>query len=299
MRRKAIQLANKTIVVSLPAKWVKQQGIKKGDEIEVEEGDSRLFLSTESKPSEIKKTINIDEYGPMKNRIVLSNYLQGVDELELIFNKTEEIKEIKERVVNELIGFEIIKQTANSLILKDISGFSEQDLNRIISRIFLIIESTSKELLEALENKQEDLNHIISIDKETNRMAYYSIRILNKREHEEIKKLPILYSTILLLEKIGDLYRDLARYIMGNNIKLSKEDLENLKLISELFLIIKKLYFNFKKEDLVNLYSSYENIKKRIFSNLEKRKSDARLYMYYSHLILEIVSINNDILLTV
>ena len=44
MKRKAIQLASQTIVVSLPAKWVRQQGIKKGDEIDVEERGKELVI---------------------------------------------------------------------------------------------------------------------------------------------------------------------------------------------------------------------------------------------------------------
>ena len=35
MRRKIIQLAGKTLVVSLPSDWVKELGLKKGQEVEV------------------------------------------------------------------------------------------------------------------------------------------------------------------------------------------------------------------------------------------------------------------------
>ena len=44
MKRKAIQLANQTLVISMPSKWVKEQGIKKGDEIDVEEKGKRLMI---------------------------------------------------------------------------------------------------------------------------------------------------------------------------------------------------------------------------------------------------------------
>ena len=40
MIRKVIQLASRTLVVSLPSKWVKTVNVQKGDEIEViEKGD--------------------------------------------------------------------------------------------------------------------------------------------------------------------------------------------------------------------------------------------------------------------
>ena len=45
MERKAIQLAGKTLVVSLPSKWAKKFGISKGDVLFVEEIDTALDLN--------------------------------------------------------------------------------------------------------------------------------------------------------------------------------------------------------------------------------------------------------------
>jgi len=46
MKRKIIQTAGKTMVVSLPSAWVKKYGIKKGEEVEVEERGAEISVST-------------------------------------------------------------------------------------------------------------------------------------------------------------------------------------------------------------------------------------------------------------
>lgn len=299
MKRKAIQLANQTIVVSLPAKWVRQQGIKKGDEIDVVEEEDKLVISLEKEPEEIKKTINLDDFGLMCNRVILANYLKGVDELELKFSKPEQIKEIKDKITSRLIGLEIIKQTQNSVILKEIVGFSRQNLDIIIRRVFSIIESMINELLEALEKGQKDLNHIVMIDKDINKIIYYSIRVLNRRGYEKFGEVPLLYSSLLCLENIGDLYRDIAKDVMEYKIKLSKIDFENFKLINELFILFEKTFFNFKNEDLIRLSEHYEKIKKRIMVDSDKSKQNIRLYNYFSQIVGNIIMLTNNLLMRI
>ena len=60
MKRKVIQLAHSTAVISLPSKWVKKYGVKKGDEIEVGEEESRLIVTAEQTGSPKKQEIEVD-----------------------------------------------------------------------------------------------------------------------------------------------------------------------------------------------------------------------------------------------
>ncbi len=290
MKRKAIQLANQTLVVSLPAKWVKQQGIKKGDEIDVEERGRELALSTEKNFQESKKIINIKDFGIIKNRIILSYYLRGIDELEIKFTNLNQVKEIKERVLNELIGFEIIKQTSDSMILKDISTSSGQDFNSILRRIFLIIDSSAKELVNS--SNKRNIESIILTDSTINRLCYYCIRILNKIGYKDYKKTPSLYSTILILEWIGDIYKYIAKEIIENKIILTKTDRENLKLINDLFNNIRDILFKQNIEDILLLAKNYETLKKRLNKN-------AKINLYLNNLLSDIIMINNNLLMII
>ena len=46
MKRKVIQIADSTQLISLPRKWALKYGIKKGDELDVEEQGSNVLVST-------------------------------------------------------------------------------------------------------------------------------------------------------------------------------------------------------------------------------------------------------------
>ena len=48
MKRKVIQLAGKTLVVSLPHLWVKKHGVKKGHDMELQEKGTNILLSIQS-----------------------------------------------------------------------------------------------------------------------------------------------------------------------------------------------------------------------------------------------------------
>ena len=45
MKRKVIQIADSTQLISLPRKWAQKFNIKKGDELEVEEHDNKIVVS--------------------------------------------------------------------------------------------------------------------------------------------------------------------------------------------------------------------------------------------------------------
>jgi len=59
MKRKVIQIANSTQLVSLPRKWALEQGIKKGDEINVSIIGNALLINTD-RDSSTKKEIDLD-----------------------------------------------------------------------------------------------------------------------------------------------------------------------------------------------------------------------------------------------
>lgn len=61
MKRKVIQMAGKTMVVSIPSDWVKKYGIKKGDELELEKKNRNIIISTKKDYSLNKIKVNISD----------------------------------------------------------------------------------------------------------------------------------------------------------------------------------------------------------------------------------------------
>ncbi len=74
MKRKIIQIANSTQLVSLPRKWCLSNNVKKGDEIDVKEKDNNIVVSTNAEPKPQSIEIKFKDYGVLLARFLHSLY---------------------------------------------------------------------------------------------------------------------------------------------------------------------------------------------------------------------------------
>jgi phosphate uptake regulator len=314
MKRKLVKQGAATMMISLPSKWVKSNKLEKGDEISLEEKNNELIINTE-KISKEKSKVEIDISGlyPLINRTLISLYIKGIDEVEISFSDSKDIEDFKKRAINELLGFEIIKQSQKSIIVKDITGSERQEVDELIKRIFLILDSMAEELCSALEKKQ-DMQPITEIDASVNKFVNFCLRILNKRGYKELNKTSQIYGIVSMLEEIGDLYKKIAKEFQKNK-KISKEQLSRLKEIREFLKMFENLFFNFReirdfsehpknptnkqegffdfdKKELINYAKKYEDIKKKI-----EQKGMIDFYLY--SLNESIIKLSNYLLVSV
>jgi phosphate uptake regulator len=287
MKRKLVKQGAATMMISLPAKWVRDNGLDKGDEVDLIEENNLIKIGTDSKEEKNVTTINVSGLGIITNRVLMSYYIRGVDELEVIFTKPEEIKDFQKRIVNELLGFEIIEQRQNKLVIKDITGTDKQDINNIIKRIFFILDSMGEELISGIENKH-DLSPIIEIDISVNKFVNFCLRNLNKHGYTKYRKTTYFYGIVSALEEIGDLYKKMAEKVTKKE-PIQKDELNNLKEIKFLLKDFEKLLFNFNKIDLVNFAKNYKNINEKI-----SRKSEISTYLH--ELADTIIRMNNNLM---
>ena len=132
MKRSVIQIANSTQLISLPRKWALKYGIKKGDELEVEEQGNKLYIGTEK--TQESGNIEVDITGLDRDSfmfLIRILYIRGYNEIKLIFSnptknhhrlgkKVKVISEIHTEV-NRLTGIEVIQQREDFCILKVLS----------------------------------------------------------------------------------------------------------------------------------------------------------------------------------
>ena len=137
MIRKVIKLAEKTLVVSLPSKWAKEHGVKKGAELEVEPGENKLIISTKKEQAPSKATIHLTGPLTLARKRIRTAYKRGFDELELTFSDPKTINAIK-RELSELLGYEIIKQGEKHCIIKNIAKAMDEEFDNILRRLFLM-----------------------------------------------------------------------------------------------------------------------------------------------------------------
>ena len=94
MKRSVIQIANSTQLISLPRKWALKYGIKKGDELEVEEQGNKLYIGTEK--TQESGNIEVDITGLDRDSfmfLIRILYIRGYNEIKLIFNNDKPVSE--------------------------------------------------------------------------------------------------------------------------------------------------------------------------------------------------------------
>lgn len=217
------------MMISLPAKWIKQFNLNKGDEIELNEQEGKIILSTDKEYGLKKEIVEITNKD-IANRVILNAYINGIDELEIKFSDPKLIDKIQKEILSGLIGFEIISQKEGKCIIRQISKPTEEEFDNVLKKIFSLLSSMNEELI----NSKEKI-HIKAMDFNVNKFVSFCLRILNKykREHK-------LYTMIVELEWLGDVYKHIA------DCKLNEEEQIYLKKINEFFNDFQNEFYNRK-----------------------------------------------------
>jgi phosphate uptake regulator len=181
--RSLVQHGPATLMVSLPAKWLKRNNLGKGDEIHVEEKGEELVLK--SKGKKIKKQIEINITSSIESsiRAILTNlYRLGYEKITLNFS-TEKILEIIEKETkNSLIGFEIIKRTKNNCVIENILEPSYDQFDNILSKLFLNIDDLFMAINSLSEGKKQEFE---STERQIQAFDNFCRRMINRDNQDE------------------------------------------------------------------------------------------------------------------
>lgn len=283
MKRKLVKQGGSALTISLPFKWIKRFGLEAGDEIDVEEKDNKLFISTYAEPKGEKKEIDLGEHKLMIKRILGALYKAGYDEFNVQFETSEQFAIIQEVVMEEFIGFEIVDQRRKSLLIKRISNIEHTEFETMLKRMMVIIKLMGEEgLAAARDDDKELLKMIVLRDKEVNKISDYCRRIINKRGlHLDTRPAPLYFITEQL-EKIGDIYRDLCKYYLTN--KISKESEQIFNDINGFYKDFYEIFLKFDLSLMDMFCKKKEKMKKNIHSALAKGKDP--LPSSYFHMFL-------------
>ena len=120
MKRKLIKQGLGGVTVTLPIKWIRELNLDAGAEVEVNETEQGILISSQALEGK-KKTkelfIKKEETGRLRT-IISSLYRQGYDEITLNFETPFSLNEIT-KMVESLLGYIITEQTDKRIIIKN------------------------------------------------------------------------------------------------------------------------------------------------------------------------------------
>jgi len=295
MKRKVVKLGPATLVVSLPSKWARKTNVNAGDEVELDEREDGLLISTERTSRKLKESLEFNQKNRLMSRIVAGKYMKGVDELEVKVGSTAISRVIQKRV-DQMIGMEIVDQSKDRLLIKSLGISEEDNIETISRRILYLLQSISDESLNAIKNKETDLEYLKDMELNVNKFSEYCFRLLNKKGHPQPSKTSSFYCSLFLLEELADEYKNLIDYINDNNVKLNNKLINIYTKINGYHKNMNKIFLKYNEEKALSLAKEYDTISKDIATELKKTKSvkEAIVLKHFEHISYIIVKIMNE-----
>lgn len=198
--RKVQQTGGSSFIISLPKEWIRKHGVEKNDLLGIlSQPDGNLLITPkiESKVVLSKKKIDIDEIKDSNFlfRLLISAYIMGYSEI--LLSSSKKIDSLTRDTIIKftqiVIGPEVIDESNNQIILKDLLNPKEMPFEKTIRRMYILSENMHRDAIKALRNNDEELaKEIIKRDDDIDRLHWLIGRQAN-----------IVLKDIILAQKMG------------------------------------------------------------------------------------------------
>jgi len=256
--RKLVKAGIASHTVSLPKNWLSKNKLNKGSIIYiVEEGDNTLRIKTnlEQKSKEKKeKRIqtekkNLDEIQREITSAYLNNYSKIIISGKDLNKKASQIRQM----LHDFVALEIVEQTSQHIIAKDMLNLSEVSINKTIRRMDMILRSM---LIDSMSQDQDTSHTLSHRDCDINRLYFLLFRLL---KHSLVDDLVAAALDLKRTQILGKWYLILNLQNLANAGKkintlanqLNKKDFltfkESVKQINQNYLDVMKSYFTNNK----------------------------------------------------
>ncbi len=222
-------------VITLPKDWIIKSKIKKNDSLGlISQSDGTLLISPKMIDFQSKK-FKIFKVNERTNHVFLLRqlvgaYIAGYNAIKIISQKR-----IPSKISNSVrdftqitIGQEVIEETDNSIILKDLLNPTEIPFSTTIKRMHIIVKNMHEDSINALMNGNKNISEEISFrDNDVDRLYW-----LVARQHNTILQ------NVNVAEKMGiSIKMALAYFLISKKIERMGDHVvkiaQNVALIDE------------------------------------------------------------------
>ena len=268
-------------IITLPKEWINNLNVKKNDPIGlVQQSDGTLIITSKinREHTHRKKHFDVTETDNQNFllRKLIGAYISGYDSIHLIsknrINPTVRIT--VRRFTQTTIGQEVVEETDNSIIIKDLLNPAEMPFNRTIKRMHIMLKGMYGDAIHSLKNRDKKLaEDILTRDNEVDRLNWLVARqqniiLSNINFAEKMGTTTHIATTSFLISRIMERIGDHIIRISYNIIeiidkKIDKDLVKRLELASNLSLdSLNRSISAFFKKDLKEANQNIENVKK-------------------------------------
>jgi phosphate uptake regulator len=267
MKRKLVKQGAATMMISLPSKWVKENNLGKGSEVDLEENGKSLVVGIDPSSKVSSTKVNLRSLTETSVRTIITNiYRAGYDRVTIQFKEKEIVKIIEEVCRDYLIGFEIIKRKEGTCILENITEPSSDQFDNIFNKMIMNIEELFGVAKLRLNGEKADF---LSIEKKIKQFDNFCRRIISRRGIDNRGQLQIAFHNELIHAQ-REIYH-MLRYLEKSRVEISNGEKELLEDCRDIFIILRDAHLSRK---LGHLESIHELEKKLVYEKgylLQKR----------------------------
>ncbi len=250
--RKLIKFGKNSFVVSLPKDWVKSNKLAKGSTLFLEQKPGSVVLtSTKVQIDERIGRVNCDNksISALQTEIT-SLYMAGCTQLVMEGKKLAEVASELRDLIHDLAGAEVIEQSLNRIVVRDLIDIKQVALGTLINRMDMMVRSMFQDTLSeqgvdgaVLRDRDRDLNRLhLLVSRVTRRVLEKPSvgNLLGVAPNEAHYYDKISWA----LERIGDYLKRVAGDMERANKPLQKRLRKRLDEAYKYYLSTTKSYYN-------------------------------------------------------
>jgi len=258
LKRKLVRQGAATMMISLPSKWIKENKLDKGDEVDVENIGNKLEISLDLNEKRKEVEINVSSLTESAIRTIITNtYRYGYDKVKINFKNKDSLVLIEDTVKNNLLGFEIIKRSDKFCEIENITEPAHEQIDNIFSKMFMNIDELFIIAEKMINGEKEDFEEI---ERKIQQFDNFCRRVILKNGlNEKSTQKMLFHSEVIHAQR--EIYH-LLKYISKNKIKNTDSALFLLKKCKEIFDHVKEAYL---KKDLSIVEKIHEIEKELVY----------------------------------
>lgn len=271
--RRVQKFGKSTLMVSLPAEWVKLVGLRPGDPVSIdilEDNSVRVSPLSAGKQSKVFSTsINVSRNASesLLGRVIYALYLLGVDRIEVLSEESvmpENLLRSLRNIAKTLIGVEITEYSPSRIVLQILIDSSKYSATAVINRMLELVRS----MFEYIETYVASgaihlLQEVQELEVEVDRLNALIVRqLVDLIKHKGLAKqlgvgdtLATEYRSIAKsLEEAADALSEIAIILQERGPTLLEKMRKEISVLSECIdmavLIIDRIIKTLNHEDL-------------------------------------------------
>jgi phosphate uptake regulator len=246
-----LQKIGSSVLMSLPAEWIKTLGLKKGDILSIENNHDNSITIFPARDRNSQGTeITIHLFGLSHDKLInqiYGAYLLGYDLIKIV-GRTQidyENREIIKNAMRNLIGLEIVDEDGLNMTIQFLLDARSLNISKILKQMSSIVSGTHRDIVSAMKTGETHIDLLVrGRDDEVNRQYFLIVRLIRTAMMDrrlasslDLSNIDILDYRIAAnhLENAGDLISKLSSQLSGSfDEKKYKKIIEGNYIILEM-----------------------------------------------------------------